>query len=250
MSVIPGFHDRLRRGDLLVGTLVTLRSPEVVEILAAAGADWLFLDAEHGAFAVYDLPDLLRAAGACPCLVRVPCCDETLIGRALDAGAAGVIVPQVNDAATAARAVAAARYPPEGCRGAALARAQGYGFDRAAYMADANRRSVVVVQAEHRDAVEQIDSIVAVEGLDAVFIGPFDLAGSLGHAGEPGHPEVLAAADRVRDACVAAGLCIGAFGAYPSAARAWLERGHTLVAVGSDTLLMGAAARDAFARAR
>ena len=137
---------RLQHAERLFGTLVGMPSPEVVEVLAAAGYDWLVLDAEHGGLQVGSLAPLLRAAGACPCLVRVPTCEPPWIAVALDAGAAGVIVPQVNDATTAARAVRLSRYPPAGTRGAGLGRAQGWGFDAAAYRAEANRRVLVVVQ--------------------------------------------------------------------------------------------------------
>ena len=243
-------RESLRSGERLLGTLVGMPSPAVVEVLAAAGFDWLFLDAEHGGIEIADLPDLLRAAGACPCLVRVPVGEPPWLARALDAGAAGVIVPQVNSAAGAAAAVRQCRYPPEGRRGAGLGRAQGYGLDAGRYRATANGDVAVVVQVEHVDAVERIHEIVAVPGVDAAFIGPYDLAGSLGHAHDVEHESVHAAVARVREACLAAGMPMGAFAANADAARPWLAQGFTLLAVASDTLLMGAAARDSLMRLR
>lgn len=234
---------RIRRGDRLLGTLVGMPSPEVVEVLAAAGFDWLFLDTEHGGIETGDLSGLLRAAGDCPCLVRVPACQPPWLARALDAGAAGVIVPQVNNAGIAADAVAMCRYPPSGRRGAGLGRAQGYGLDAGRYMAEAGSRVAVVVQVEHIDAVDRIDEIIAVPGVDAVFVGPYDLAGSLGNAGDVGHPAVRAAVSRVREACLAAGMPMGAFAASTPAAAPWLAQDFTLLATGSDALLMAGAAQ-------
>src|SRR4051812_17797805 len=132
------FRARLRRGDRLLGTMVTLPSPEVAELMAAAGFDWLFLDAEHGVLEARDLQGLLQGAGAAvPCLVRIPGAAEIPIKKALDVGAAGVIAPQVNSAPLAEQVVRHAKYAPLGTRGVGVGRAQGYGLRLADYLATA-----------------------------------------------------------------------------------------------------------------
>ena len=201
------FRMRLHQGELLAGTLLTLASPEVAELLAGVGFDWLFVDAEHGAFDVRSIQAVLQGAGReTPCLVRVPALSEAAIKQALDTGAAGVIVPMVNTAEQAELAVRWMRYPPLGARSLGIARAQGYGLRLREYLQSANDRLVLVAQAESAEAVHNIEAIVRVPGIDAVFVGPYDLAGSLGHPGEPGHEEVCGAIERIAQACRAAGM--------------------------------------------
>ena len=208
-----GFRRRLASGERLVGTMVTLPCPSVAEILVAAGFDWLFLDAEHGPLEVPDLMGILQAVGErAPSLVRVPELSEGHIKKVLDIGAAGVIVPQVNSAEQAARVVQYARYAPQGSRGVGLARAHGYGFDFESYIQQANDKVTVVVQAEHRDAVDNIESIVAVPGVDCILLGPYDLAASMGKMGQVDDPAVTAAIGKVTAACKQANLPLGMFG--------------------------------------
>lgn len=243
MPPVRTLRDRLLAGEPVHGTLVALPSPDVVELLAGSGFDWLFLDGEHAPFGPAELAACLRAAGATPCLVRVPPNDDAAVGRALDLGAAGVIVPQVHDAAQAARVAALAHYPPAGVRGAGVARATGYGRTVREALATANGRVLVVVQAESAAAVANVEAIARAPGVDAVLVGPNDLAASLGHPGEVAHPEVQAAIGRVVDACRAAGRPVGIFGATAGAVRPWIARGATLVVAGADALLLDAAAR-------
>jgi 2-keto-3-deoxy-L-rhamnonate aldolase RhmA len=242
------FHDfriRLRRRDLLLGTMVTLPTAATAEILAGAGFDWLFVDAEHGALENADVLDILRAVDRdVPCVVRVAAADEVSIKKVLDLGAAGVIVPQVNTPEQAAAAVRYARYAPEGGRGVGLARAHGYGTRFKEYVASANDDVAVVVQAEHAVAVEHIEAIVAVPGVDAVLLGPYDLAASLGKMGQVEDPVVTAAIERVTRACLGAGMPLGFFGVSAAAVRPYIERGYTLIVAGVDTVFMAGAARD------
>jgi 2-dehydro-3-deoxyglucarate aldolase/4-hydroxy-2-oxoheptanedioate aldolase len=236
---------RLLQGDLLVGTIVTLPAPEVSEILACAGFDWLFVDVEHTPMGFRDAQVLLQAAGpACPCLVRVPAGEEVWIKKALDIGASGVIVPQVHSAEHAGRIVDLCKYPPEGLRGVGVARAQGYGSHLNEYIANANEQLAVVIQAESAEAVSNMDSIVKVPGVDAIFIGPYDLSSSLGKPGAVTDPEVTAAIAAVRDSCLNAGVALGAFGVDAKAAQPFIEQGFTLIAAGMDTLFLSSAARD------
>jgi 2-dehydro-3-deoxyglucarate aldolase len=243
------FRKRLRSGDLLIGTMVTLGSPEVAEILAGVGFDWLFLDAEHSPFEAAGIQRVLQGAGSeMPCLVRLSAAEEVPIKKALDVGAAGIIAPKVNSAEEAESVVRLAKYAPLGTRGVGLGRAQGYGLRFQEYVDRANADVAVVIQAEHVQAVENIEAIVQVAGIDAVLVGPYDLSASLGRLGEVGHPEVVSAIERVTQVCQAAGIPLGAFGVSAEAVKPYVERGYTLIVVGVDTMMLGEAARHMLAR--
>jgi 2-dehydro-3-deoxyglucarate aldolase/4-hydroxy-2-oxoheptanedioate aldolase len=243
------FAARLRAGRTLLGTIVTLDSSEVVEILSGAGFDWLFIDTEHAPLDALAAQRLLQAARI-PCVIRVPDGAEATLKKALDAGAAGVVVPMVNSAAQAEAVVEACKYPPRGRRGVGIARAQGYGPGFGEYVRRANDATAVIVQCEHIRAVENIESIVAVAGVDAIFVGPYDLSGSMGRLGDVEHLDVLAAIEGVRLACERAGKPLGIFTGAPEAARRFVAQGYSLVAVGADTMLLGGAARQAVAALR
>lgn len=238
------FRARLKRGDKLLGTMVTLPTAATAEILAGLGFDWLFVDGEHGPLETSELGSILQAVSRdVACLVRVPEAAEVPIKKALDLGAAGIIVPQVNTAEQAADVVRFARYAPEGARGVGLARAHGYGMRFKEYVESANREIAVVVQAEHVRAVDNIEAIVRVPGVDAVLLGPYDLSASLGKMGQVDDPAVVAAIRRVTDVCVAAGMPLGYFGVTAAAVRPYVERGYTLIVAGVDTLFVGQGAR-------
>ena len=234
---------------LLVGTLVSLSHPSIAEIMATVGFDWLFVDAEHGPLGYGEIQMLLQAAGRCPCLVRIPEVSEAAVKKTLDLGAAGIIAPLVNTAAAAQQIVRWAKYPPLGSRSVGIARAHGYGLRFAEEVARANEETVVVVQIEHVEAVAEIGAILAVAGIDAVLLGPYDLSASLGRPGDIRHPKVGEAIDRVRDACLAAGRPMGIFTTDPDAVAALHAQGFSLIAVGIDAMILGRAARDIYARA-
>ena len=238
-----GFRARLRAGEVLVGPMVTLSSPEVAELLGEIGFDWLFLDAEHTPMGPPEIQALIRAAGRTPGVVRLPSGEPTIIGKTLDTGAAGIIVAQVNTADETRAIVEAARYAPSGRRGRGLARAHHYGLRLGEYSSSANETVAVIVQAEHRDAVTNIRAIVRVEGLDAVLVGPYDLASSLGHAGDVDHPNVREAIAAVRTACLEARLPVGIFGLTAEAVAPHIDQGFTLIVVGIDVLLLGESAK-------
>ncbi len=240
--MMTNFRTRLRAGELLVGPMVTLGSPEVCEILVEAGYDWLFLDAEHTTIAPSHVQAMLQAVPTTPCLVRVPSSEPTFITKVLDAGAAGIIVPQVNSVQQARDVVQAARYAPAGSRGRGLARAHRYGFKLSEYAASANETVTVIVQAEHRDAIAAIDDIVRVDGIDGVLIGPYDLSSSYGRPGEVDHPEIVGAIERVRAACAAVDLPTGMFGLSADAVRPYIPKGFTFLVAGIDVLMLGQAA--------
>ncbi|OGA03982.1 MAG: hypothetical protein A3I00_02130 [Betaproteobacteria bacterium RIFCSPLOWO2_02_FULL_64_12] len=240
------FAERLRSGERLLGTVVTIPAPEVSEVLAGAGYDWIFIDTEHAPIAMRDAQILMQSAGI-PCLIRLADDREATIKMALDTGAVGVVVPQVTSAEQAERIVRCCKYPPLGNRGVGVARAQGYGFDFREYVYSANDDTVVVLQIEHIDAVRAIEDIALVPGVNALFVGPYDLSGSLGRLGEVEHFEVQATIERVKNVCEETGRRLGIFAHNVRAGVRYLEQGYTLVAVGGDAGMLGEAARDALA---
>jgi 2-keto-3-deoxy-L-rhamnonate aldolase RhmA len=237
------FRNRLKRGETLLGTLVTLSSPEVAEILAEAGFDWLFVDMEHSPLDVREAQAILQAVGErCACVLRVPLNDEIWIKKALDIGACGIIVPQVNSRQEAERAVRFCKYPPQGSRGAGVARAHGYGARLQDYLDSANEEIAVIVQAEHMDGVNHVQEIVSVAGIDAVLVGPYDLSASMGKIGKVTDAEVQAAIARVKATCASAHMPIGIFAATAEAAKPFMRKGYSLIAVGIDTIFLVEAA--------
>jgi len=242
-TVRARFGERLARRDALLGTLLTLPSPEIAEIMAAAGFDWLFIDMEHGLLDFAAVQRMVQAvAPSCPCIVRVPNNEPILIAKALDTGADGIIVPHVSTAAEARAAVRAAKYPPAGERSIGVARAQGYGGRLREAIARDNDETVVVAQVEHVDGVAHIGEIVSVPGVSAVFIGPFDLSASLGKPGEIGAPDVQQAIGTVVASCAAKSLACGIFVVDGDAASRAFAAGHSLVCATTDTLLLADAA--------
>ena len=242
--MVHQFRKKLRSGELLIGTMITLNSPEVAEIMKLAGYDWLFLDAEHGSLETLEMQRILQAAGSqTPCLVRVSISDEVPIKKALDIGAAGIIAPLVNSQQQAERVVRLAKYAPLGTRGVGLSRAHSYGFKFQEYLEKANEDITVVIQVEHIESVNNIERIAQVKGVDGVFVGPYDLSASLGILGKVNHPKVVAAIERVTEVCQDAGIPLGIFGISAKAVRPYMERGYTLIAVSADIMMLGEAGR-------
>src|ERR1043166_8081102 len=173
---------KLRRGEVSIGTWVSIGHPDVAEILAGVGFDWLLFDMEHGPMTNETVHRMMQAMGEGPTvpLVRVASNNANAIGQALDGGAHGVMIPLVNTTEDARRAVAACKYPPDGIRGMGPRRATGYGRRFHEYVRNANRDLLVVVQIETPEAVANIDSILSVDGIDVAAIGPGDLAQSMG----------------------------------------------------------------------
>lgn len=245
------FRSRLIGGEKLLGTMVTLPCTATAEILANAGFDWLFVDGEHGPLETADILAILQVVGdRAACIVRVPAGEEVPIKKVLDLGADGVIVPQVNSAEQATAVVRYARYTPQGSRGVGLARAHGYGMKFQEYLESANERVSVIVQAEHALAAENIESIVKVDGVDAVLLGPYDLSASFGKPGQLDDPVVTDAIDHITDTCRSAGMPLGYFGVSAEAVRPFIDRGYTLIVAGVDTLLLGTSAAKLLAALR
>jgi len=166
-----------------------------------------------------------------------------VVKKTLDAGAAGILAPQVNTAEQAEQLVKWGRYYPAGSRGLGFGRAQGYGFKVSEYLESANESILLSVQAESAEAVKNIDDIVQVQGLDAVLVGPYDLSASMGLPGQVDHPDVKAAIQHVADVCIGAGMPIGIFGLTAEAVKPYINKGFKFIVAGADTFLLGTAAR-------
>jgi len=234
---------RLKNGDLILGTILSLDSPDVAEILSGIGFDWIFIDAEHTTLDPHHLKALFQAVGdSVDCVVRLPALDEIAVKKTLDAGAAGLLVPQVNTAEQAELLVKWGRYYPDGSRGLGFGRAQGYGLKVGEYLENANENILLSVQAESAEAVENIESIVGVPGLDAILVGPYDLSASMGLPGQVDHPDVKAAIQHVAEACFDAKMPIGIFGMTAEAVRPYIAQGFRYIVCGADTALLGNAA--------
>lgn len=241
------FRQKLRQGQWQVGLFVGLANGISMEILAGAGFDWLVIDAEHTPNNPASVLAQLQAAAPYPVqlLVRPMSHDAALIKQYLDAGAQTLLLPLVDNAEQAQQLVRAVRYPPEGIRGvaASLSRAARWSGIKD-YVKQANAEVCLVVQVETRAGLENLDAILAVAGVDAVFIGPADLAASLGHLGDSGHPEVRAAIEAALPRIAASGKAAGIFVTEPALARHYRACGASFVAVGGDTTLLRSAAVD------
>lgn len=255
MSVQRPVHVPIRQAllerRLTLGTWIQIGHPAVAEVLAMAGFDWIAADMEHTDIDNAGFAALARAMHGrrvAP-LARVRANDTLAIRQALDLGAQGVIVPLVHAAADAERAVSAAKYPPRGVRGYCFSRMNDWGKNFDAYAATANDQIAVVVMIESNQGVENIDAILAVDGVDGVFIGPYDLSGSYGVPGQTGHRLVQEGCRRVLGACQAAGKAAGLHVVLPEAdaiARA-LADGFTFIALGVDTVFLQSGAKGAIA---
>ncbi len=243
------FKQALRRQQLQIGLWSSLCSNLVAEILAHSGFDWIVLDTEH---APNELPDLVRqlqamARGTATPVVRAAWNDTVLIKRILDVGAQSILLPYVQSAEEARRAVAAVRYPPRGVRGvSAGSRASNFGRI-SNYLQHADEQICLLLQVETRAGLEQLEAIAGVEGVDGVFIGPADLSASLGHLGDPQHPETQRALEDAGRLLSRLGTPAGILATVEADARRYMEWGYAFVAVGIDTGLLTRSA-DALAR--
>ena len=185
----------------LIGSWITLAHPAIAEIMAKNGFDWLAVDLEHSVITIREAEELIRIiqlSNVTP-LVRLTSNDPNQIKRVMDAGSHGVIVPMVNSPEDAKNAVQAVKYPPVGKRGVGLARAQGYGTKFHDYLEWQKSKSIVIVQVEHIDAVNNLEEIFSVEGVDGYIIGPYDLSGSMGIPGQFDHPLFLETMQRIKN---------------------------------------------------
>jgi len=237
----------LATGGHALGSWLTLPSPAIAEMMARAGYDWLACDLEHASLDLSQCAELMRAAslaGAEP-MVRLSANDPVLIKRVMDAGANGIIVPMVNSAEEAAAAVAAMQYPPRGNRGVGLFRAQGYGATFQEYKRWLAEEAVCIVQIEHIEAVRNLESILAVDGVDGYIIGPYDLSASLGVPGEFDRPEVREALAEIEAKGPKSGKAPGIHLVEPDPVvfRQKLELGYRFVAYSLDFRMLDVACR-------
>lgn len=242
---------RLKSKELTIGSWVTLSDPAIAEIMAKSGFDWLTVDMEHSGLSFNQAAELIRTIDLCGVtpLVRVMENNPDLIKRFMDAGAHGIIVPLVCDKKDAERAVAAVKYPPFGTRGVGLTRAQKYSLDFESYRGWNQENSLVIVLIEHVKAVENLESIMSVDGVDAFIVGLYDLSGSLGCPGEFEHPKMKEALEEIGKKSKKYGFLMGqhVVSTDPKAALNVIKNGVKFIGFGTDFLLLGETCKKALA---
>jgi 2-keto-3-deoxy-L-rhamnonate aldolase RhmA len=244
--------DAVRSGQPSLGTFVGMASPVSAEVCAASGVDWVLLDLEHGVGSEEQVRDVVPAAGSygVPTIVRVEAAERIRIGRALDSGAAGVMLPRLDSAAEVRAALTHLRYPPAGDRGVATYnRACRFGLDPAA-LDRADAETLGVVQVESAAAVAAADDIAALDGVDVLFVGPRDLSHDLGVPGDINAPAYVEALDAVLAAARRHGKACGMLVPDGAAAAARLAHGWSFLAIGSDSTLLAGTVRAELVRAR
>lgn len=247
---------KFKTGEVSLGSWISLAHVSIAEILANAGFDWIVIETEHSAIDLSEVLKLIIAIegrDAIP-LVRLAGVDPLQAKAVLDSGAAGVLVPLVNTKVDAQLAVKSTKYPPIGERGVGVARAHGYGSIFESYLESANEETLLIVQIEHIEAVNNIEEILSVPGIDGTFIGPFDLSSSMGVPGQIEHPDVQAAQRRVLQATLSHGLVAGIHLVQPEKAiselRLRIAEGYRFIAVGSDLFLLNNISRSLHDSAR
>ena len=246
-------REALRAGRPTIGTFMGLQSPNVAELLAHAGFDWLVIETEHNALDSAQVEHILMAMNGTETIpiVRVPSAEPVYIQRALDLGALGVLVPLVRSAAEAEAIVRATRYPPRGTRSWGPLRASRYTFDNRDYMDRADENILVALILETREAVENLEAIASVAGVDALFLGPADLSLAYGVDFLTGpHPPVGAAIEEMLRVCRLKGIACGMGETSPEALVRWRERGCTFLAYGPDYTLLAKIVREGLAQIR
>ncbi|GAA5225652.1 aldolase/citrate lyase family protein [Paeniglutamicibacter antarcticus] len=238
----PSFKDALDHADhALAGIWVCSGSPLVAEICAGAGFDWIFIDAEHSPNGLESILVQLQSVRGYPVIpvVRPPVNDTVVIKQYLDLGVQSLIIPMVNNAADARAAVAACHYPPLGVRGVGSALARSARWNRVPdYLTRAGETLTLMVQIESAEAVSNVEEIVGTEGVDGIFIGPSDMAASMGVIGQQNHPDVVAAVEKAIAAGRAAGKYVGVNAFSEDAAKRYIELGAHYVGVGADVSLL------------
>lgn len=234
--------NKLLAGDRALACWLHLASPIAAEIIALCGFEGALIDLEHGPIDYHDATHLMQAMNGFEIspIIRVPWNDPVEIKRALDIGAEGIMVPSVETAEAAQQVVSACHYPPRGIRGAAhiLNRAASYGLAGDAYLETGGKQLLVICQIETRKGVNNLESILAVEGIDMLFIGPNDLSGDISGVGDYGNPEFIAALARAEKLIAASDKWLGGIPRPDDSPRQMLERGYDFVISGSDVLML------------
>lgn len=243
---------KIQEEQVVIGSWISLAHPAIAEIMAKAGFDWLAVDLEHSVITIREAEELIRVIDLCGVapLVRLSANDPVQIKRVMDASAHGVIVPMVNSVVEAEHAVSAVRYPPQGKRGVGLARAQGYGSGFAKYLDWVNKESVVIVQVEHIDAVNNLEAILAVDGVDGFIVGPYDLSGSLGVPGQFDHPLMKEAMQRIESVGIASDKALGihVIEPKPDELKSRIGQGYRFVAYSVDIRMLDCVCRQGLER--
>lgn len=235
------FKRALAAGETQIGLFLGLANAYTAEVVATTGFDWLLIDGEHGPNDLRSIIEQMQALAPYPVrpVVRTPDHDVARIKQLLDGGVQTLMVPMVETATDAEKLVRAMRYPPNGVRGVGTAMARAARWNGVeGYFAHADEEMCLIVQIESVTGLAGLAAILRVEGVDAVFIGPSDLAASLGHLGKPGHPEVRAAVETAIRQIAASGKAAGVFSADPAVATAYQEMGASFLLVGVDALLL------------
>jgi 2-keto-3-deoxy-L-rhamnonate aldolase RhmA len=248
MIVKNSLKEKLHRKTVSIGSWLQLNNSSAAEILAQSGFEWLTVDMEHSITTLDTAQHMIQVIeqhGVVP-LVRVNENNPNTIKQVMDAGAYGVIVPMVNTESDAKKAVNAVKYPPRGTRGVGIARAHSYGRNFDQYVSSINDLSVVIVQIEHIDAVNNLEKIISVEGIDGCFIGPYDLSGSLGMPGKFDHPKVRKALKKVEETCFDNGIPLGVHVVEPDYRQVLdaVTKGYKLVAFSADMLFLNRMCQD------
>lgn len=236
--------EKLNQGEQVIGTFISINSPEIVEIAGLCGFDFVVIDMEHGPFSVETTVNLIRAAelrGISP-ITRVTENTDTTILRSLDVGSHGIQVPQVNDVISAQKVVQAAKYFPLGKRGIAIPRASDYGTQSALdYFQIANKETLIIIHCENIESLQNLDDIAKVPEIDVIFLGPLDMSQSLGVPGQTSHPLVEDAARSVLKIAEKNGKIAGIFAADGEQARLRAKQGFRFIAIGMDVLYLAKA---------
>jgi 2-dehydro-3-deoxyglucarate aldolase len=235
--------EKLKNQKLTLGSWITIGNPIVAEVMARSGFDWLTIDMEHSAITLDTAQDLIRTIELNNCipLVRVSENNPFIIKRVMDAGAHGVIIPMINSKKDAENSVKAVRYPLEGNRGVGLARAQDYGFDFEGYKKWLEKESIIIVQIEHIDAVNNLKEILSVKGIDGFIVGPYDISGSIGKPGDFEDAEFKKYIEKIMDISKKMKKTAG-FHIIPpdlEETKKIINLGYRFVAVSLDTLYLG-----------
>jgi len=244
----------LASGGVTLGSWLNFAHTSNAEILASAGFEFVGIDMEHSVIDLYEMQNVIMAVESCGAapLVRLTSNDENQAKQVMDAGAWGVIVPMVKTVEEATRAVAAVKYPPAGIRSVGIGRAHRYGYSFTEHFETANEQSLVIVQIEHIDALEEIDAIFSTPGVDGYMIGPMDLSGSMGIGGQMRHPEMIRVQKEILAAAKRHGVAPGIFIIYPNeeVLAEHLEEGYQFFVIGSDLVFLTEFAKQNADRAR
>ena len=238
---------KINNNKVTIGTWITIGNNSIVEILATADFDWMAIDMEHSSVSIEQAQNLIstmEAKGVSP-LVRVGKNDDLIIKQVMDAGAYGVIIPMISSKEDALRAVSYVNYPPKGTRGVGLSRAQNYGIGFNEYKNWLNNDSIIIAQIEHKDAVENIEEIIAVKGIDAIIIGPYDMSASYGCPGDLENDLVLGALKKIEETCIKNNFPLGYHVIRPDHLLIIekIKKGYTFLGFSLDFYFLGESSR-------